>query len=224
MTSDSEVVTVDLWRKDGQREEIMMIIYELLGRHPRIVTYHGHDPVTFELRVLLQHLPNGDLNGYLQQHPEVPFQNRPKGSLTFIPKMLYGMTSTLATCSSPMTCMLSSATSAPFMSNQIVGFSLKSAHLYHMPQGYYCITRTNKRRQDIFGFGVMLFVILSDLSKGYPHCTSTPGFTPPINEFVESFNLHHKHNFDALPDINKMQLIISLRWRLIRWTNCWRKP
>jgi hypothetical protein len=131
MTSDSEVVTVDLWRKDGQREEIMMIIYELLGRHPRIVTYHGHDPVTFELRVLLQHLPNGDLNGYLQQHPEVPFQNRPKGSLTFIPKMLYGMTSTLATCSSPMTCMLSSATSAPFMSNQIVGFSLKSAHLYH---------------------------------------------------------------------------------------------
>jgi hypothetical protein len=69
---------VDSWRKDGQREEIMtrMIIYELLGRHPRIVTYHGHDPVTFEL--LLQHLPNGDLNGYLQQHLEVPFQNRPR--------------------------------------------------------------------------------------------------------------------------------------------------
>ena len=74
VTRLNEIMTSELdnfWRKDGQHGEI---IYELLGLHPRIVSYHGHDPVSFQL--LLQHHPKGDLNCYLQEHPEVPFQNR----------------------------------------------------------------------------------------------------------------------------------------------------
>ena len=41
---------IDPWHKDGRLAES-----ELLGRYPRIVAYHGHHPITFEL--LLQHLP-----------------------------------------------------------------------------------------------------------------------------------------------------------------------
>ena len=58
MTSDPDSELVDLWRKNGQRGE--MSVHELLGRHLRIVAYHGHDPVSFEL--LLQRHPKGDLN------------------------------------------------------------------------------------------------------------------------------------------------------------------
>ena len=128
--------TDNFWRKDAQRGEI--IIYELLGRHPRIVSYpsHGYDPASFEL--LLQHHPWGDLNWYLQQLRKFPSKiaslgplKLPKGSLTFIPKRLYGMTCTSVTCSSQMTCMLSSATLAALMSSQTLRISLKSAHLYH---------------------------------------------------------------------------------------------
>ena len=61
------------------------------------------------------------------------------------------------------------------------------------PDNYY--GRTNKR-QDIFGFGVILFLILS---KRYPHCP-TSGFTPSINELDKTFHLHQDCKFDALPD------------------------
>lgn len=73
-------LVVDLWHKDGR-----MKVHELLvlvnGCHPRIIVYHGHDPVTFER--LLQHFPKASLpwHDYLQQLPEVPFQNSLTGAI-----------------------------------------------------------------------------------------------------------------------------------------------
>ena len=64
---------------------------------------------------------------------------------------------------------------------------------YTCPDGYY--GQINKC-QDIFGFGVLFFIILS---KRYPHCP-TSGFAPSIDEFDRIFHLHQDHKFDALPE------------------------
>ena len=189
---------VDFWRKDGQRGE--MIIYELLGRHPRIVTYHGHDPVTFEL--LLQRHPKGDLKYYLQQHPEVPFQDR----LTWAVEIAQGIAylhskevvwndmhlgNVLVT--DDLHVVLCDFGGSYLKPDPKYFFNIGPPLPYICPDNYY--GRTNKR-QDIFGFGVMLFIILS---KRYPHCP-TSGFTPSINEFDETFHLHQNRKFDTLPD------------------------
>ena len=189
---------VDLWRKDGQRGE--MIIYELLGRHPRIVTYHGHDPVSFEL--LLQRHPKGDLCSYLQQHPEVPFQTRLAWAVEIAQGIAYlhskeviwndmHLGNVLVT--DDLHVVLCDFGASYLKPSSTYFFNIGPPLQFTCPDNYY--GRTNKR-QDIFGFGVILFLILS---KRYPHCP-TSGFTPSINELDKTFHLHQDCKFDALPD------------------------
>ena len=189
---------VDLWRKDGRLVE--KNIYELLGRHQRIVAYHGHDPVTFEL--LLQHLPKGNLDDYLQYHPEVPFQNRLAWAIEIAQGIAHlhskdvvwngtHLGNVLVTDDLHVVlCDFGGSYVNP--GRQHFGTTVPPLP-YVCPNGYYGLTN---KRQDIFGFGVMLFVILS---KRYPHCP-TRGFAPPAEELVETFNFHHALNFDTLPD------------------------
>ena len=189
---------VDLWRKDGQRGE--MIIYELLGRHPRIVTYHGHDPVNFEL--LLQHHPKGDLNRYLQQHPEVPFQNRVAWAVEIAQGIAYLHSKEVVwndmhfgnvLITDDLHVVLCDFGGSYLKPKPCYSFEIGPPLPYVCPDSYYGWTN---KRQDIFAFGVMLFVILS---KRYPHCP-TSSFTPSINELEKIFDLHQDRKFDALPD------------------------
>ena len=188
----------DFWRKDGQRGE--MIIYELLGRHPRIVSYHGHDPVSFEL--LLQRHPKGDLIRYLQQQPEVSFQNRLAWAVEIAQGIAYlhskeviwndmHLGNVLVT--DDLHVVLCDFGGSYVKPDPTYFFNIGPPLPYICPDDYYGLTN---KRQDIFGFGVMLFVILS---KRYPHCP-TSGFTPSINELDRIFHLHQDHIFDALPD------------------------
>ena len=189
---------VDLWRKDGRIVE--MKIYELLGRHPRIVTYLGHDPVTFEL--LLQRLPKGNLDNYLQQHPEVSFQNRIAWAIEIAQGITYlhskdvvwndtHLGNVLVTDDLHVVlCDFGGSCINPGRSQH---YDTSPPLPYVCPNGYY---GPSIKRQDIFGFGVMLFVFLS---KRYPHCP-TRGFAPPTKELIETFNSHQNLNFDILPD------------------------
>ena len=194
--------TDDFWRKDGQRGE--MIIYELLGpsRHPRIVSYHGYDPVSFEL--LLQRHPKGNLNRYLQQHPEVPFQDRIAWAVEIAQGIAYlhskevvwndmHLGNVLVT--DDMHVVLCDFGGSYLKPDPTYSFEIGPPLPYACPDGYYA--QTNKR-QDIFGFGVMLFIILS---KRYPHCP-TSGFAPYIDELDKIFHLHQDHKFEVLPEAN----------------------
>ena len=189
---------VDLWRKDGRLVE--MKIYELLGRHPRIVTYLGHDPVTFQL--LLQHLPKGNLDNYLQQHPEVPFQNRLAWAIEIAQGIAHLHSKDIVwndthlgnvLVTDDLHVVLCDFGGSYVNPDHWKRFDTVPPVPYVCPNGYY--GRTIKR-QDIFGFGVMLFVLLS---KRYPHCP-TRGFAPPTKELIETFNFHQNRDFDTLPD------------------------
>ena len=100
-----------------------------LHRHPCIVAYHGHDPVTFEL--LLQHLrPKVSLDNYFRKFLSklVSLEREiAQGSLTFLPGVLYGMTP----CSSQMTCMFFSATLEARVSTQVDRSTLILSCLCH---------------------------------------------------------------------------------------------
>jgi serine/threonine protein kinase len=189
---------VDPWRKDGRIVE--MKVYELLGRHPRIVAYHGHDPVTFEL--LLQRLPNGCLDRYLPQHPEVPFQNRLAWAIEIAQGIAYLHSKDVVWNDTHLGNVLVTDDLHVVLCD-FGGSYINPVHSqlfdsgpplpYVCPSGY---TGLTIKRQDIFGFGVILFVLLS---KRYPHCP-TRGFAPPAQELIQTFNFHHKLNFDILPD------------------------
>ena len=174
----SERVDSDLlWRKDGRLVE--KHIYELLGSHPRIVAYHGHDPVTFEL--LLQRLPKGDLDSYLQQHPELSFQNRIAWAIEIVQGIAHLHSKGVVwndthfgnvLVTDDLHIVLCDFGGSYVNPDGWQHFDTAPPLPYVCPMGY-C---PKIKRQDIFGFGVMLFVILS---KRYPHCP-TRGFSPQL--------------------------------------------
>ena len=156
--------TDNFWRKDAQRGEI--IIYELLGRHPRIVSYpsHGYNPISFEL--LLQHHPWGDLNWYLQQHPEVPFQDRLAWAVEIAQGIAYlhskevvwnDMHLGKVLVTDDLHIVLCDFGGSYVKPDPTYFFKIGPPLPYIWPDGYYGQTI---KRQDIFGFGVIIVLPL----------------------------------------------------------------
>jgi serine/threonine protein kinase len=187
-----------IWRKEGLLSEER--IYTLLGQHPRILAYLGHDPITCEL--LLQHLQNGDLHGYLSYHPTVSYKTRIGWAIEIVEGITHLHSNNIVWHDTHLGNVLvtddlhvvlcdfgSSLINPPVLQR----FEVEPPPPYVCPSGYYGFT---EKRQDIFGFGVILFTLLS---QRFPHCS---GFSPDFDELCASADLHETMEFDALSEIS----------------------
>ncbi|KAF8075821.1 kinase-like domain-containing protein [Lyophyllum atratum] len=139
-------------------------IYRILGSHPRIVKYLGSDPLTGD--IMLSYLRNGALFSHLTTCPNVPLATR----LTWAIEIAQGVAYLHAR---------DIIWADPHLSNVLLndqyhavlcdfGLSVHNAPYYYNftlgpPPIYLCPSISlTPRRTDIFGLGVILFVLLSE--------------------------------------------------------------
>jgi protein kinase X len=158
------LVPVVIFRKPANQNEEE--IYRILGSHPRILKYLGKDPLTGQ--IMLPSLRNGDLLSHLSAHPGILVATR----LTWAIEIAQGVAHLHAR---------DVIWADPHLQNVLLtddyhailcdfGRSIyKASHYYNFTKGpppiYICPlgygSRT-PRRTDIFGLGVILFVLLSE--------------------------------------------------------------
>ncbi|KAF8972623.1 kinase-like domain-containing protein [Flammula alnicola] len=141
-------------------------IYRILGSHPRIVKYLGGDPLTGH--IMLSSLRNGALLFHLRAHPVIPLATR----LTWAIEIAQGVAHLhardiiwagphlanilLTDDYHAVLCDFGlSVHKAPYFYD----FTIGPPPIYSCPFGYCAKT---PRRNDIFGLGVILFVLLSE--------------------------------------------------------------
>lgn len=76
--SDSGFAIKTAWRNEVQNArpalELEAKIYQILGKHDRLLAFEGWDPE--ECAITMEFAPNGSLNDYLRDHPDIPTQQR----------------------------------------------------------------------------------------------------------------------------------------------------
>ncbi|KDR74263.1 hypothetical protein GALMADRAFT_250041 [Galerina marginata CBS 339.88] len=141
-------------------------IYKILGSHPCIVKYFGTDPQTGE--IMLPSLRKGDLLFHLKTHPSIPLATR----LTWAIEIAQGVAHLHARdviwadphlqnvlLTDDYHAVLCDFGISVYQAPYSYKFSRGPPPMYACPLGY--IART-PRRKDIFGLGVILFVLLSE--------------------------------------------------------------
>ncbi|KIJ98732.1 hypothetical protein K443DRAFT_8986 [Laccaria amethystina LaAM-08-1] len=153
----------EVFRKDAEVQE--EIIYKILGLHPCIINYLGTDD---NGQIMLPLLRNGNLFFYLTSHPDIPLPTR----LTWAIEIAQGLVHLhardviwadphlgnvlLTDDYHAVTCDFGlSVHNVPYYYQFARGPPL----IYLCPLGYY---GASPRRVDIFGLGVILFVLLSE--------------------------------------------------------------
>lgn len=177
-----------IFRKDDDANE--EAIYKILGSHPRIVHYLGTDDHTGE--IMLPLLQNGDLFSYLISHTNIPIAAR----LTWAVEIVQGLAHLHARdviWADPHLCNILltdeyhvvlcdfglSIHNAPYYYK----FARGPPPIYLCPLGYY---GESPRRVDIFGLGVILFVLLSER---FPFLED---LKPSIHQQFEVLQEHHR--------------------------------
>ncbi|KIJ32307.1 hypothetical protein M422DRAFT_783450 [Sphaerobolus stellatus SS14] len=188
-----------VWLTDDPQEKERMV-YKLFGRHPHILTYYGEDDETGEL--ILQHLPNGSLSSYLINHPDTPLWRRVEWAREIAKAIAYLHTQGVVWYNIHLGNVLVADDMHVVLSDFKHSLIRPSDdyNCQHLPPLQYACPRSyfgrTSRRQDIFGFGVLLFALLADR---YPHCV-TSGLMPSDDEIMNTYTLHDEEIFDTLPD------------------------
>lgn len=157
------MIPVPIFRKPANDNEEE--IYRILGPHPRILKYIGKDPLTGQ--IMLPSLRNGDLLSHLSAHPGIPVATRLTWAIEIAQGVAYLHARDVIWADPHLQNVLLTDDYHAILCD--FGRSIyKASHYYNFTKGpppiYICPigygSRT-PRRTDIFGLGVILFVLLS---------------------------------------------------------------
>ena len=158
------MASVAIFRKPANDNEEE--IYGILGSHPRVLEYLGKDPRTGH--IMLPSLRNGDLFCHLSAHPEIPVATRLTWAIEIAQGIAHLHTQDVIWADPHLQnvlltddyhAVLCDFGRSVYMASHYYNFTKGPPPIYVCPIGYGSRT---PRRTDIFGFGVILFVLLSE--------------------------------------------------------------
>jgi len=196
--TDLMVLVVTIFRKPANDNEEE--IYRILGSHPRILKYLGKDPTG---HTMLPSLRKGDLFSHLSAHPGIPVATRLTWAIEIAQGVAHLHTRDVIWADPHLQNVLLTDDYHAILCD--FGLSVyKASHYYSFTKGpppiYICPigygSRT-PRRIDIFGFGVILFVLLSERFPFHK------GMFPSLQE-QQAIMQKHDEIFTVLGDFDKL--------------------
>lgn len=191
----------DYWMKGGEVEaiEVEKQIYERLGPHPRIAVYYGPDLLTAGIR--LRNYRMGNLHMYLLEHGDmISIEKRLRWAIDIAEGLAHMHSRNIVWGDTNLGNVLMTDDGRHVVLCDFNRASLDPTPSVSLapipPMPYICSNFGGPgafRRQDIFGFGVILFALLS---LRFPHGKN---LTPSVDEMREMVRRHDRFIFDVPP-------------------------
>ena len=160
------MASAPVFRKPANDDSDEEEMYKIIGSHPRILKSLGKDPLTRD--ILLSFLRNGDLLSHLSAHPGIPVATR----LTWAIEIAQGVAHLHARdviwadphlqnilLTDDYHAVLCDFGRSIYKASLYYNFTKVPPPIYTCPLGYGFRT---PRRTDVFGLGVILFVLLAE--------------------------------------------------------------